>query len=46
MKKKTYQKPLARSIAVQNVLLTGVSGNLSGKISGYKKAQESSFEDE
>jgi len=46
MKKKTYQKPLSRSITVQNVLLTGVSGNLSGEISGYKKAGGSSFEDE
>lgn len=46
MKKKTYQKLLTRSIVVQNVLLSGVSGNLSGEISGYKMAEGSSFEDE
>ena len=46
MEKKKNQKPISRSIAVQNVLLSDVSGNLNSEISGYKKAERSSFEDD
>lgn len=45
MEKKKYQKPISRSITVQNVLLSDVSG-MSSEISGYKKAERSSFEDD